>query len=120
MPEPQTVESHGPCDGVKRDERTTTGDHAEQAFKHRARDAKGRRTCGKPSEARQREGCREASRPVGLLDPKASRAPSDLSGRAACRAEARKAKADRLVMRPAGADQRIRAMALARFLLSLP
>src|ERR1700709_2162075 len=26
----ETVESHGPCNGLKRDERTTTGDDAEQ------------------------------------------------------------------------------------------
>jgi hypothetical protein len=30
VPGAETVESHGPCNGFKRDERTTTGDDAEQ------------------------------------------------------------------------------------------
>src|SRR5579885_718639 len=65
-----------PEDGVERDERTTTGDTAEQTSKHRARDALGladlRNEKSSDAQARRRSTKprrREVSRPVGPIWP---------------------------------------------------
>ena len=67
---------------VDANERTTAGAGAEQTYKHRARDAEGLADLRHYRFDTPR--CREASRPVGPVDPTASRAPSVLFESGGC------------------------------------